>query len=450
MSIQAKGFQRRNNQQTSLAMNKLSTIFSIFIFAFIYQNASSKESLYRPLWIPGFAENDNFYEEEVRSRLETMDCLVTPKIDDDVLDQVKRFVSRDKSSTLEILKRTEIYFPLIDKIFTEYNLPTDLKYLTIVESALQLDVKSYVGAAGIWQFMPATARILKLTVNDKIDQRLDAVLSTHAAARYFKILYEMFGEWSLAIAAYNCGEYKIKEILENNKAKDFWGIKKYLPRQTQLFVPAFIGASYMMKYYPEHDIFPVIDSLKNEKITFVKIHNEVHLKDLFKKTSINKEVFSSLNPAYKKGIIPVMNTASYVSLPDSLMVEFVDYYMFRNKKNPAMGSAKAISTDESVPDYEIISFNRPFIFEPDNIAIHQTTYIESGINFDPVGDLKEVPAINSVSDNDYIWHIVKSRESVSEIAETYDVVIEDLISWNEIDPNQKLKSGTVLRIKSDD
>lgn len=429
-------------------MNKLNSIFCILVFAFICQNASSTQSINTNILLPSFLKKINSYEEEVRSRIENMDCLVSKKIDDDVLDQVKRFVNGNKNNTLEILKRTEIYFPLIDKIFTEYNLPVELKYVTIVESALQLHVKSNVGAAGIWQFMPATARLLKLTINDKLDQRLDPVLATHAAAKYFQILYGMFGDWSLAIAAYNCGEYKIKEILENTNAKDFWEIKKYLPRQTQLFIPAFIGASYMMQYYGEHDIIPEIDLLNNNKITFVKIHKEVNLKDLFKKTKINREVFNSLNPSYKKSIIPAMSSGACVSLPDSLMTEFVDYYMFQNNKNQVMDDARVLLSGEAISDHEMISFNRPYIFAPDNIAVNQASDIQLNFQLGNVKTIAETPKLIAEDESDYSYHIVKSRESLSEIAENYTIEVEDLISWNEIDPNQKLKSGTVLRIKN--
>lgn len=429
-------------------MNKLISIFTILVFAFISQNASSRQSLRSDFLFPEFIGKIASYEEEVRARLETMDCLIVPRVDDDVLDQVKRFVGRNKSTTLEILKRTEIYFPLIDKIFTEYNLPVELKYLTIVESALQLDVKSTVGAAGIWQLMPSTARILKLTINDKVDQRLDPVLATHAAARYFQTLYGMFNDWSLAIAAYNCGEYKVKEIIESTDAHDFWEIKKYLPRQTQLFIPAFIGASYMMQYYTEHDIIPEIEILKKEKITFAKIHKEVSLKDLFKKTNINKEIFNSLNPSYKKWTIPSMSSGAYVSLPDSLMVEFVDYYMFNNIKNKTMDDARMLMPGESLSDHEIISFNRPFLFAPDNIALHQAAEIQLDLELKPSKNITTLPKLNTVLDTDFKFHIVQSRESISEIAENFKVEIEDLIALNQIDPNQKLKSGTVLRIKN--
>ncbi len=389
-----------------------------------------------------------FYEEEVRSRLESMDCLVSFKIEEDVMDQVKRFIGRNRTSTLEILRRTENYFPLIDRIFTENDLPTDLKYLTIVESALQLDAKSYVGAAGIWQLMPATARILKLRVDAKVDQRLDPVLATQAAAQYFKTLYRMFNDWSLVIAAYNCGEYKVKDLLESSNATDFWGIKKLLPRQTQLFVPAFIGASYFMKYYPEHNIVPLIEEFPEDKITFAKIFKEVNLRDLFKKTGIKKELFMSLNPSYRKLVIPGLQSGSSVSLPDSLMVEFVDYYRFQNKFNPILDEARILAGDEFAPDHEIISFNRPFIFAPDNIALQKANSIQLDFESSNIKDIKQETDYKANTDKNIILHLVKTRESLAEIADLYQVDLEQLIDWNALNPGKTLLTGTVLKIRA--
>jgi membrane-bound lytic murein transglycosylase D len=428
-------------------MIKITSIFSILLLVFIYQIAYSAKGTYAPndIFKPEFIFNN--YEEEVRARLEIMDCLITAKIDDDVMDQVKRFVSRDKISTLEILRRTEVYFPLIDQIFKEYNLPVELKYITVVESSLLLGVKSTVGAAGIWQLMPSTAKLLKLSINDKLDQRLDPVLSTHAAARYFQILYGIFGDWSLAIAAYNCGENKVREILENSKAKNFWDIKKQLPRQTQLFIPAFIGVSYLMQYHDEHDINSEFEILNREKITFAKVHKEVNLKDLFKKTNIHKDVFFNLNPGYKRMSIPANSSGLYISLPDSLMVEFVDYYIYKNKKNKLMDVASLLQSDEYVSDHEIISFNRPFQFAPDNIDIHKAQEIQLQFHLNSLRNIKVLPKPESTLPSDYTYHIVKTRESVSEIAENYKVDLEQLIVLNQIDPNQRLKTGTVIKIK---
>ncbi|MBL7821415.1 MAG: transglycosylase SLT domain-containing protein [Saprospiraceae bacterium] len=427
-------------------MNKLSSIFVVFLLVLLSHNANSHQGLRATGMLMNWLGNKpEFYEEEVRSRLESMDCLVTLKIEDDVIDQVKRFVGRNKTATLEILKRTENYFPLIDRIFTENNLPTDLKYLTIVESALQLDAKSHVGAAGIWQLMPATARILKLRVDSKVDQRLDPVLATQAAALYFKNLYAMFNDWSLVIAAYNCGEYRVKDLIESSKATDFWGIKKLLPRQTQLFVPAFIGASYFMKYHPDHNIIPVVEEFPDQKITFAKIYKEVNLRDLFKKTGIKKELFLSLNPSYKRFVIPGLSSGSSVSLPDSLMVEFVDYYRFQNKFNPVLDEARVM--DDAMPDHEVISFNRPFIFAPDNISIQNTSTINLAFESASIKDIKTQTDYKAVEDHKIIRHLVKTRESLSEIADRYQVDLEELLSWNELNPAKELLAGTVIKIK---
>ncbi|HEX5626181.1 MAG TPA: transglycosylase SLT domain-containing protein [Saprospiraceae bacterium] len=429
-------------------MNKLNiTIGIVLMLCFSHPASSNQSMVFKDLWPTIFSNTPSFYEDEVRIRLESMECLVDPKIEDDVLDQVRRFVGRNKNTALEILKRTEIYFPLIDKIFLEYDLPLELKYLTIVESSLLLTAKSNVGAAGIWQLMPGTARILKLRVDEKLDQRLDPYLATHAAARYFKTLYGMFNDWSLVLAAYNCGENRVKDLVASTGAKDFWEIKKFLPRQTQLFVPAFIGASYMMHYHPDHDIVPAKVFPETEKITFAKIYKEVHLRDLFKKTGISKELFMSLNPSFKRGVIPAMRSGSSISLPDSLMVEFVDYYMFQNSKNNILAEARIMLQDGAPLDHEIISFNRPFIFAPDNLTSRPVDELQIEKIPTQLQLLKKLPALKVESAEDFRYHVVRSRESFSEIADSYQVDVEDLISWNEVDPNQSLRTGTVLRVR---
>ncbi len=423
-------------------MNKRTAIFSFLVVLFFIQGAGS---------IPLFgywshSNNPSLLEEEIVTRLESMECLVTPKIEDDVLDQVKRFIGKRKDHALELLQRTEMYFPLIDKIFGEYDLPADLKFLTIVESSLVLNAKSNAGAAGLWQLMPSTARILDLRVDDKVDQRLDPVLSTHAAARYFKTLYGMFNDWSLVLAAYNCGEYKIKGILQATGATDFWSIKKLLPRQTQLFVPAFIGASYMMQYHPEHDIIVDPELIDVTKLTFARTFKEVHLRDLYRKTAITKETFLKYNPSYRKGIIPAHKNGYYVSLPDSLMVEFVDYYTYNNQKNKGMSEAQIMLGNSDLP-VEILSFSRPFIFAPDAIAIQKVEYVQIPFDFSmKQNELPQAPVMEQASR--YIHHVVRNRESLLQIAEDYKVDLESLIKWNELDRFQNLRAGMVLRIKA--
>ncbi len=349
-------------------MNKASSIFNI-LFATILLVGLSVSPL-RGSEAGGRDLSGGVSEELIAERLETMDCLVEPRADADVFDQVRRFIGRDRNRSLELLHRAEVYFPMIDQVFEQYGLPSELKYLTIVESSVVLNAKSYAGAAGLWQLMPATARLLKLRVDARVDQRLDPVMSTQAAARYFTLLYEMFGDWSLVLAAYNCGEYKIKRLLQQAPEGDFWDIRKLLPRQTQLFVPAFIGASYLMEFALDHELETDKEWMDANKLTFARIYKEVRLADLYKKTSIAPEVFKAYNPAYRRANIPASAAGHFISLPDSLMVEFIDYYTFGNEQNQAMsGPGFGADGGAGATVLEIISFSRPLIPSLDNIAV---------------------------------------------------------------------------------
>ena len=272
----------------------------------------------------------NYYEEEIIDRLRGMYTIVAISMNEDVLSQVKRYVVNDRSGSKSILYNADLYFPLIERLLFDNDLPFQLKNLAALESALNPKAISYAGAAGLWQLMPETARNLGLRVNKNIDERLDPVASTKAAISYLKKLYTMFGDWSLVLAAYNCGENKVQNLLEDNNAKDFESIKRFLPKQTQLFVPTFIGVSYMLEYYGEHDLTPSIEDMPKSYLTYVKIDKSVNLNNLYKQTLINKDLFKLYNPAFKYNEISKSDDGIYISLPDSMMVEFVDYYIKLN------------------------------------------------------------------------------------------------------------------------
>lgn len=427
-------------------MNKMKSIFSILIILAFLQYASSNSGVGYLLSKGNLENNPAAFEDLIISRLGAMQCLVNPKLEEDVIDQVKRFVGKNRNRAMELLHRTEMYFPLIDKIFAEYELPNELKFLTIVESSLVINAKSYAGAAGLWQLMPSTARILNLRVDDKVDQRLDPVLSTHAAARYFKTLYGMFNDWSLVLAAYNCGEYRVRRVLQSSNKKDFWSLRSSLPRQTQLFVPAFIGATYFIEYSDEHEMILDETHIESNRLTFAKIFKEVRLKDLYKKTAITADVFKQFNPVYKKGLIPASPKGFYVSLPDSLMVEFIDYYTYRNNKNQTMSEVQTLLETNALSDAEIISFSRPHITHPDNISIVQVNEHSVDFEFKPKS-IDETPIPPIEASPEFRYHIVGVRESLAAIAENHRVELEDLISWNELSHPEALQAGTVLKIR---
>ena len=390
-------------------------------------------------------ESDSYVEEEIKLRLESMSCLVRPIIDDDVLDQVKRFVFVDKASSRKILTRRELYFPLIDKLLIENNLPSELKYLTAIESAINPGIKSYAGAAGLWQFMPSTAKLRGLRVDDKVDQRLDPVHSTIAAIDYLKTLYGLFGDWALVLAAYNCGENKVLDLIEKTGSKDFWTIRKDLPRQTQLFVPAFIGVSYLMHFYGEHDLIPSMEEMNVEPLTYARVFKEVDIKKMLKATGIEKDVFELYNPAFKKQTIPSKENGFYVNLPDSLMVSFVDYYLNEmNAKVITSVSDSTFSIEEERID--IITFNRPYQFLPEDIQEVQA----QELNYTFLKDAKFTSVPKTISENikDYVYHIVNTRESLSMIADQYEGLnISQLQKWNNLTNGTHVLPGTVLIVR---
>ena len=389
-----------------------------------------------------------FSESEVKERLNGMYTIVGPfVVDEDILDQVRRFTSTDRSSSKLLLKRREHYFPLIDKLFMEANLPSELKYLAAIESALNPSAKSGVGAAGLWQFMAPTARIWGLKVDDKMDQRQDVVLSTQAAIRYLNRLYNMFGDWALVLAAYNCGENKIIELIEAGNGKSFWELRTFLPRQTQLFVPAFIGMCYMMQFYGDHGLLPSVEEEIPLPLSYIKIYKEVNIKEMLKQTKIDRELFEEFNPSFKRNIIPESGTGLYVSLPDSLMTAFADYYISKHERKDGLSYEELKALDPEMKFHEIISFSRPYVFDPHGIVIRKEEELEYEL-FIPTSDKLSKSEVNSKNpEKDYIYHVVQSTECLMDIALQYkNTSVNDLIQWNKLDTELALTPGQVLLV----
>jgi hypothetical protein len=387
----------------------------------------------------------NYSEEDIMDRLKTMYSIVEVALDQDVLDQVKRFILSDRTFSRRILHRKELYFPLIEKTLQENQLPAELKYLAAIESGLNPSARSGVGAGGLWQLMPATARIRGLKVDEKVDQRFDPVRATQAAASYLQSLFQIFGDWSLALAAYNCGENKVLDAMQKAGSRDFWEVRKLLPRQTQLFVPAYIGLSYMIRYADVHNLQAEEEPGSYGLLTFIRIDKEVNIDKMAKATGMDKLLFRSFNPAYRRAIIPRSEKGHYITLPDSLAIEFVDYY----SKLPSPHHGEEQTEIQLLPGgvIDLISFTRPIQPQPQDI---EEIPIEP-VAYDPGSytRIEEKPALQAESSKDYIYHIVKSRESLSDIASLYDQVqVEDLMRWNEIDPSRvELKKGTLLLVK---
>jgi len=231
--------------------------------------------------------------------------------------EVKNFIDlyayRKRGLTERILGLSQIYFPLFEEQLDKYQMPLELKYLAVIESALNPIANSKAGAKGLWQFMYGTGKVYGLKISSYVDDRFDPIKSTIAACEHLTDLYNIYGNWSLALAAYNSGAGNVnKAIRRSGGAKNFWIIQKYLPKETRSYVPAFIAASYVLTYASEHHISPVDPGILFYEIDTVIVRNPITFDQLSEMLNIPLVEIQFLNPAYKKGIIPATCDNPYV------------------------------------------------------------------------------------------------------------------------------------------
>jgi len=223
--------------------------------------------------------------------------------------------SRKRSGTETLLGRASTYFPIFETYLKAYNLPEELKYLPVIESSLILNVNSKVGAAGLWQFMKSTGKAYGLRIDDQVDERLDILKSSEAAARLLVDLHKMFGDWPLALAAYNCGPTRVRKAINKRRTKNFWKIRSLLPKETQDYVVKFMATAYVMSYYQFYDLRPSYPDYDLQFVKTFKFYGENNLAALAKESGASVKVLKTLNPSYKTGVIPANPYGNYVVFP---------------------------------------------------------------------------------------------------------------------------------------
>ena len=248
-------------------------------------------------------------------RIYELDLQVDIKLTAKLKSQIKDFTIYGRKGTEEILGKTTRYFPAFDYYNETYGIPEELKCLMIIESALKPTVVSSSGARGLWQLMPSTARSYGLHINDYVDERCDPYKSTEAALKHLSHLFESFGDWTLAIAAYNCGESRVKKAIKKGKSKDFWKIKKHLPKQTQNYIVRFIAANYIVNYYMFYDLRPEYPDYSYQMTEPIVVFKYDKLRKIGLRENVDLELLLELNPSYNKGIIPFNDNGNIVILP---------------------------------------------------------------------------------------------------------------------------------------
>ena len=282
-------------------------------------------------------ENPTYAKEVYIERLSRMPTVMEMAYNDIVQRFIDRYAGRLRYSVSYLLGAANFYMPIFEEALEAYQIPLELKYLPIIESALNPKAVSRVGATGLWQFMLGTGRQYGLEVNSLVDERRDPIKSSYAAAHYLRDLYRIFGDWNLVIAAYNCGPENINKAIRRYRAangkteddaitqadKDYWKLYPYLPRETRGYVPAFIAANYIMTYYCEHNICPMTTRLPAQSDTIV-VHKDVHLEQIAGVLGIDTDMLRTLNPEFRRDIVPGSTKAYPIRLPLADTGRFID------------------------------------------------------------------------------------------------------------------------------
>ncbi len=262
---------------------------------------------------------------ELRDRLGNLRGCLDLKTNGVVKGYIRTYLQVKSEKTRIMLGRRLTYFPLFEEKLKEHGLPADLKYLAVVESALNAKAVSRVGATGLWQFMPYTGKDYDLLQNSAVDERSDAVKSTEAAVQYLKDLYRQYNDWALALAAYNTGPGRVNSAIKRAHSRDFWDIQRFLPKETRNYVPAFIAATYICNYFNVHDLGMVEPDTDEQLTTYLRVHEAISFQDISEATGLDYGVIRSLNAGFKRDYVPASEKGYYVLLPQRVMPAFLRY-----------------------------------------------------------------------------------------------------------------------------
>jgi membrane-bound lytic murein transglycosylase D len=376
-------------------MKKLVLSLTCFIL-FAVTSLKAQDTTAVPIIEPVGFYNYNF---TYKLRLDSVQQIV-PLTYNEYVHNFITVYSKRKDMMGKMLGLTNYYFPIFEKALAAYNIPLEIKYLPIIESTMNPHAISRVGATGLWQFMFGTAKAYGLNMDNFVDERKDPIQASYAAAAYFRDAYDELGDWLLAIAAYNCGKGNVTRAMAKSGSRDFWEIRKFLPKETRDYVPAFIAALYVMKYADAHDIV-VQKSPLHQKTDTIHVNHFVSLTEVAKTLDLNEEVLLSLNPSYKKKIVN-----GSLSMPKRIVLPSVDQYKYAQL-------------------YEVLNND----VETEREIILAST--------DDVRELRKKSLVKTPSSK-IAYHRVSAGQNLTSIADKYGVEVQDIKVWN------KLKSTTIV------
>lgn len=394
------------------------------------------------LLIPGFIIAKSPSNAEIIKRIQNLNTNIDIKVTDEVTEQISALVDVRRRESETILGRTSLYFPIIENAIREKNLPDELKYVAVIESALIPYTESHRGAAGIWQFMKGTAEIYGLRIDKHIDERKDLMKSTDKALDYLKLLYEIYGNWTLALTAYNCGSGNLnKAIKKANGSTDYWEIQKYLPRETQKYIPKFIAVSYLMNYYYAHDLQPIEPSDDLKYASSVRVFDKIDFKKIVKEFEIDIELVKVLNPMYRKGFIPASKTGEYyLTLPKQAMMVYMDKY---NSQDTRLANSEYQLRPLGINFSSNSSANIQTIDKLDALPVRSYA-IRDNMKSRKVIQLLAKDLV--ITNQSPLLHQLRRKESLADLAITYNIPLGELLAINNIDEKKGVNPGSFIQV----
>lgn len=397
--------------------------------ALFYADYAAKEGKNYDSIIAAFNYEDGqvveFSDEVYCQRLQELNKM-TPfhlECNEATLSTIRFFAAKRRGFARVVLGRSKLYFDMYEAKLAEYGLPLELKYLSVIESGLRPQVKSRAGALGLWQFMYGTGKMFGLTENSYIDERMDPELATDAACRYLKQLYGIYGDWNLALAAYNAGPGNVNRAIRRSGNKtSYWEVRPFLPRETQGYVPNFIAATYLLTYYAEHNIVPAEAVYHYTQLDTMCLSQGIHMSTITQLIGWEEADIKELNPIYKLSYIPQTDPGQCIKGPIQLI-------------------GKLVTLEDSLYALENALYNSPKPATNNSGTTNNSSAVEDG------NDTSSDSNGGTTSSGNTFYHKVKSGETLGTIASTYGTTVNKIMSLNGL-RSTNIYVGQRLKIES--
>ena len=380
--------------------------------------------------------NPQYTKEEIMARLKMLPTVIEMPYNDAVQKMIDRYSGHLRHSVSFMLGAQNFYMPIFEEALESYRLPLELKYLPVIESALNPRAVSRVGATGLWQFMISTAKHYGLKVNSLVDERRDPLKSSYAAAQYLSDLYKIFGDWNLVIAAYNCGPDKLnRAIHRSGGSRDYWQIYPYLPAETRGYVPAFIAANYIMNYYCDHNICPMLSTLPVKTDT-VMLSRDVHFKQVAGVLGISVDQLRDLNPQYRRNVVNGNNSPMPIRLPVTDISRFID-----NED-----SIYAYNADELLTKRDEVDVNDDDVPTVQRVRSYSSSSSKASRRSKKSGRGKDKSKKKKKKNSGSASITVRSGDTLSEIARRQHTTVKKLKKLNGIS-GSTIRAGKKIKVK---